>query len=241
MKLIPSEIEVKQGGYITVVFGDKGTGKSSFCVDTADVSEPLFYANFDKDVSMLLHKYKGAYIDYELFHATDNKAVALATLAKFKAMLNRAISVGSGVFAIDNGAALWDLIKKAYLPEKADNEKIFPKEFGDANSYHREVCQTLEYSNLWPIFTAPAVEIWKGQSTGTGLFKAEGWKHLDLEMTNCLYLFTPGRPEGVPHIPTDQNWAHSYKGIVVDAKLNPVVQGTVLDNPRFKELLDATT
>jgi len=236
--LLPSLIQTKVGGYITAVFGDKGVGKSSFFVKTADVATPLTVANFDRDLSHLLKQYKGATIDLEVYQATTNMQQAKQACQRFETQIARARKTG-GIFAIDNGSGMWDNCKMAWLPTP-ESGKIYPKEFGDANSWMRMVHQQLEDSNLWPIITYPAVEIWKSQSVGTGLYTYEGWKHTDLHLVNSVYLFCAGKPMGVSAVPTETSWPLQYRAQIVDSKLDPTVQGAILDNPTFRDVLDAT-
>lgn len=238
MLITPANIQTKVGGYITAVFGDKGAGKSSFFVNTEDVATPLTVANFDRDLSHLLKKYKGGDIDYEVYPANVNMQQAKANCQRFEAQIQRAKKRG-GVFAVDNGSAQWDNCKMAWLPAP-EKGKIYPKEFGDANSWMRMVHQELEDSALWPIITYPAVEIWQSQSVGTGLYTYEGWKHTDLHLVNSVYLFCAGKPLGVSAVPTEASWPLKYRAQIVDSKLDPTVQGAILDNPRFKDVLDAT-
>lgn len=236
--LTPSDIVTKVGGYITAVFGDKGSGKSSFFVKTEDVAAPLTVANFDRDISHLLKQYKGGDVDYEVYPATTNMGQGQQLCARFESQLARAKKRG-GIFAVDNGAGMWDVCKAAWLPNP-EKGKIYPKEFGDANSWMRMVHQGMEDSTLWPIITYPAVEIWQSQSVGTGLYTYEGWKHTDLHLVNSIYLFCAGKPLGVAHVPVEAEWPLKYRGQIVDAKLEPSVQGAIIDNPRFRDVLDAT-
>ena len=236
--ITPASIQVKHGGYITAAFGEKGAGKSLFYVDTADVAEPLSVANFDRDVSHLLKKYKGKQVDLEVYQATTDMTTAKANCQRLVLQIQRAVKTG-GIFAIDNGSAMWDNCKAAWLPSP-EKGKIYPKEFGDANSWMRGVHQILEDSNLWPIITYPAVEIWQSQSVGTGLYTYEGWKHTDLHLVNSVFLFAAGKPLGVAAVPTETSWPLKYRAQIVDSKLDPSVQGAILDNPRFADVLDAT-
>lgn len=240
MKLIPSEIVVKTGGYMTLVFADKGAGKTTFMVDTADVAEPLFLANFDaRDPAPLLRQYKGKELYYENFPAAGSKQDAVRNVERLLAFINTACKVGTGVFGIDNARAMHDTVKMAFLPEKPKDEKFYPKEYGDVNSYHNRVFATLEASQLWTIITAPADEIWQSQSQGTGLYTYKGWNELKYAATMIVYLFCPGLPMGVALVPNEANWPVKYRAQIFDSKVDRTAAGALLDNPRFADILEA--
>ena len=235
----PKEIKVKTGGHLTLAFGVKGVGKTSFAIDTADVAQPLWYANFDRDATHLLANYKGKEVNYDTFAPTENKVVAQATLKRFATMVNAAKG-SKGVFVMDGGHAHWDLVKKAELPVVANNESMYPKEFGDANNNIGWAYTTLEDSDLWPIVICPAVEIWKQATQGSGRYTYQGWNRLGGLIANAVYLFTTGQTEGVPLQPGEETADIQYKARIEVAKLRPQVQGTLMEKPRFKELLSWT-
>lgn len=229
MKLIkPSEIVRKEGGILSLAFGMKGTGKSTFAIDSADIARTLYFANFDRDATHLLNQYEGDRILYEEFKGTKTKGMAVAACERFDKMVTDACQADEGVFAIDNGSAWWDMVKLAYLPEKSSGD-IYPKEFGEANNYMRWVVSKLEASNLYTVITCPAMEIWKQMTAATGLFTFEGWKHLGNAVINAVYLYSPGQPEGVPLNPAEADWNVTYRAIITNAKWNPTVQGTVME------------
>src|SRR3990167_7135957 len=154
----PVDTVVKDEGLSIIVFGVGGSGKSWFGINTADVAEPLYLLNFDRTVDHLLKRYPGKEYFYEKF-VPDDKATALRDLAKVMDVVQYAVRKGSGVFVIDNVAALWSLVCKAYLPDK---DKPLPRDYGTANDWMRELCLTLEDSKLFTIFTTPAAELWVG-------------------------------------------------------------------------------
>jgi len=234
----PASLPTKEAGYITLVYGDKGSGKTTFAIDTADIAQPLWFANFDKDCSALLSQYKGTEIYYERFNPTLNKVQATRECDRLYDMVKAASKVG-GVFVIDGAKFMHNMVTEAYLPTKMNDDKAYPKEYGDVNVYHGKLNAALEDSTLWPIYLASATEIWKAMTEGTGLYTYDGWNGLKLAACVALYLFCPGMPQGVKHIPTEAKWPVKYQGQIAESKLDRSLLGSILDNPRFSDIIEA--
>jgi len=189
----PGESPPRKPGGIILLTGMEKTGKTWFAVNSWDVSPRMFFANFDRSASHLIEKYEGkGGIEYEEFTALT-KQQAQGELARLDSLKALAMSSGSGVFLLDNGAAWWDLIKIAKNPDNTG--KPIPREFAEANTYARDFMLTLERSGLWVILTSPPRELWTGSRTSTGLFKQAGWGHIDFHIMSEIWLYT-NRPVG---------------------------------------------
>ena len=139
--ITPSSIEVKTGGYIFLVSGLGGVGKTSFAINSHGVDVPLYFANFDRDASHLLSKYEGDLMYLETYRRADSKPGALGELKRFRQFVDFARQEKQGVFVIDNAAAMWNIISKAFLP---DEDRPAPKEYADANGFMRSLLLDME-------------------------------------------------------------------------------------------------
>ena len=234
--ITPSKLEVKTGGYIFLVSGLGGVGKTSFAINSQAVDVPLYFANFDRDASHLLAKYKGDLMYLETFRRADTKPGALGELKRFRQFVDFARQEKQGVFIIDNVAAAWNIISKAYLP---DEDRPAPKEYADANGFMRSLLLDMEDSNLTTVLTAPVREQWISASKTNGLVEPDVWKHLQFHSVAEIYLFRTGKVTAIAPIPTEELTQGQYKGLIMEAKLLPVVIGTVLDNPTMSSVVEA--
>jgi hypothetical protein len=233
----------KPGGII-MVYGHPGVGKTQFCVNTWDVADTLFCANFDRDASHIIKKYQGeGGVYYDQFTALTQPQ-ALAVLEKIEGMRNAAISKGSAVFMVDNAAAAADIVALA----KYDPKKFGALAYGGVNTWWRDFLLPLEKAGIWCLLTAPSREIW-AELKSTGLYGSDGWKHLDYHIMGEVWLFTT-RPLGAKNepkvagnagelsMPADYP-ALEYKAQIMLAKKRPVVQGMILKSPSLKGILKA--
>lgn len=243
MKFIPTtatDLVIPSGGVTTLVYGFRGTGKTTFLVDTADVAQPLFFAGFDRSAERHLAKYQGKEFYREYFKPQQTQAGAEAEWRRFRSFVDFAIRHESGVFAIDNQLGMHELARKTFLPDKLKEDKIYPKEFGDVNSGERGVFKDLEDSGLYTVVSATAAEIWQGMATGSGKFDYEGWKYLDSHCINVVRIYVVGKPIGSDLQPRENSSKLVYQGWIEDAKFNPPVCGAVITNPRLSDVLKVT-
>jgi hypothetical protein len=98
----PGEAPASKPGGIITVYGHTSVGKTQFCINTWDVADTLFLANFDRCAAHLIKKYEGAGgVYYDQFTAlTQNDAKGVLT--KLEGMRNAAISLGKAVFCVDH-------------------------------------------------------------------------------------------------------------------------------------------
>ena len=52
----PGEAPAHKAGGIIMIYGHPSVGKTQFCINTWDVADTLFCANFDRDSSHILKK-----------------------------------------------------------------------------------------------------------------------------------------------------------------------------------------
>ena len=237
--LIPSEIKVKSGGYIYFLTGLGGVGKTTVAIlGSQEIDVPLYYANFDRDASHILAKYKGELLYTETFRRADTKAGALREIGRFRQFVDFARREKQGVFVLENIAAEWNIVSKAFLP---DEDRPAPKEYADANGFQRSIILDLEDSGLTTVITGPVKEQWLSASKTSGLVEPDVWKHLQFHAVTEVYLFRTGKITAVPPVPTEALTCGDFKALIMEAKMNPIVIGTVLDNPILKDIIAATS
>ena len=237
----PGEAPASKPGGIIMVYGHPSVGKTQFCVNTWDVADTLFFANFDRDASHILKKYQGTGgVYYDQFTALTQQH-AKAVLEKLEGMRNAAISEKKGVLVVDNAAAAADIVALALMERKPG-----ALAYGGVNTWWREFLLPLEKAGIWCLLTAPSKEIWAEQAS-TGLYGSDGWKHQDYHIMSELWLFTT-RPLGAKNEPKTASVAGEielpadyptleYKGQIMLAKKQPDRQGIILRNPTLKLLL----
>ena len=248
----PGTAPAPHGGGLIIVYGEPGVGKTQFCIDTADVSTPLWYSNFDRDAAHLLKKYKGeGGIYYQDFMALT-KAQAETCLEKLEGMKNAAMSAGKGVFVLDNFAHCYEIVQLA----KLDQSKSGPLGYGPVNLWLRDFMLGLERAGVWCLITAPAKEIWitvtnpnTGNKTGqaTGLYDPDGWKHADYHIIGSVWLYT-NQPIGAERQPKSTpssgdtempvNYPETvYKAQIVESKKRPSAKGMIIKSPTLAKVL----
>lgn len=241
----PGEAPPSKPGGIISVYGHTSVGKTKFCVDTADVADTLFFANFDRDAGHLIKDYTGAGgVYYDQFTALTNQQ-ANAILDKLTAMKNAAISKGKAVFVIDNAHNCANIVYLAL----ADN-KPGALSYGAANTWWSNFLLPLEKAGIWCLMTAPSKELW-AESKSLGLYGADSWKHLDNPIMGEVWLFTT-RPLGAKNVPVGKTQAGDmeipdpadypdlvYKAQIMLAKKRPAVQGMILKDPSLLKILKA--
>ena len=240
----PGESPATKPGGIIMIYGHPGVGKTQFCVNTWDVADTLFCANFDRDSSHILKKYAGkGGVYYDQFTALTQPQ-AKAVLEKLEGMRNAAISTGKAVFMLDNAAAAADIVALGLY----DPKKFGALAYGGVNTWWRDFLLPLERAGIWCLLTAPSREIW-AELKSTGLYGSDGWKHLDYHIMSELWLFTT-RPLGAKNEPQSAGAAGDlelpkdypaleYKGQIMLAKKRPAVQGMIMRNPTLKGILRA--
>lgn len=240
----PGEAPATKPGGIIMVYGHPGVGKTQFCINTWDVADTLFCANFDRDSSHILKKYQGeGGVYYDQFTALTQPQ-AQTVLDKLEGMRNASISTGKAVFMLDNAAAAADIVSLA----KYDKSKFGALSYGDVNLWWRDFLLPLEKAGIWCLLTGPSREIW-AELKSTGLYGSDGWKHLDYHIMSELWLFTT-RPLGAKNEPQSGGAAGElelpkdyptleYKGQIMLAKKRPAVQGMIMKNPTLKGILKA--
>ena len=240
----PGEAPATKPGGIIMVYGHPGVGKTQFCVNTWDVADTLFCANFDRDSSHLIKKYQGkGGVYYDQFTALTQPQ-AKKVLESLEGMRNAAISTGRAVFMLDNAAAAADIVALGLY----DKQKFGALAYGGVNTWWRDFLLPLERAGIWCLLTAPSREIW-AELKSTGLYGSDGWKHLDYHIMSELWLFT-SRPLGAKNEPKSAGTAGElelpadypaleYKGQIMLAKKRPAVQGMIMRNPSLKGILKA--
>ena len=239
----PGEAPATKPGGIIMVYGHPSVGKTQFCVNTWDVADTLFFANFDRDASHIIKKYEGAGgVYYDQFTALTQQD-AKNVLTKLEGMRNAAISQGKGVLVVDNAAACADIVTLALY----DKSKYGALAYGGINVWWRDFLLPLEKAGIWCLLTAPSKEIW-AELKSTGLYGSDGWKHQDYHIMAELWLFTT-RPLGAKNEPKSTGTGElelatdyptlEYKGQIMLAKKRPAVQGMIMKNPSLKGILRA--
>ena len=236
--VLPNEIITKKGGFIFLVAGLSGVGKSTFTINSHEIDQPLYYANFDRDASRILSQYKGDLIYTENFRVADTKIGAGNEIRKLQQFVSFACGEKQGVFVLDNIAACWNIISKAFLP---DEDRPAPKEYSDANGCLRTILLTLEDSGLTTILTSPVKEQWVSASKTSGLLEPDVWKHLQFHAVTEVYLFRTGKMTAVAPFPVETPTMGVFKGLIMEAKLQPSAIGVIIDNPTMKDITDITT
>ena len=242
----PGEAPVSKPGGIIMVYGHPSVGKTQFCVNTWDVADTLFFANFDRDASHILKKYEGkGGVYYDQFTALTQQN-AKGVLEKLEGMRNAAISTGKAVLVVDNAAACADIVTLALY----DKSKFGALAYGGINVWWRDFLLPLEKAGIWCLLTAPSKEIW-AELKSTGLYGSDGWKHQDYHIMSEVWLFTT-RPLGAKNEPKMAGAAGDlflpdeseyptleYKGQIMLAKKRPAVQGMIMKSPTLKGILKA--
>ncbi len=242
----------KPGG-IVMIYGHPAVGKTQFCVNTWDVGDTLFFANFDRDASHILKKYQGAGgVYYDQFTALTQPQ-AKGVLEKLEGMRNAAISKGKAVLVVDNAAACADIVTLALY----DPKKFGALAYGGVNTWWRDFLLPLEKAGIWCLLTAPSREVWE-ELKSTGMYSSDGWKHLVYHIMGEIWL-TNNRPPGGKNNPKSLELPKKegeesnpsemelpadyptleYKGQIMLAKKRPAVKGMILKSPTLKGILKA--
>ena len=240
----PGEAPVSKPGGIITVYGHTSVGKTQFCINTWDVADTLFMANFDRCAAHLIKKYEGqGGVYYDQFTAMTQPQ-AKTVLEKLEGMRNAAISAGKAVFIIDNAHNCANIVSLALY----DKSKPGALAYGIINSWWSDFLLPLERAGIWCLMTAPSKEMWADMKS-LGLFAADSWKHLDNPIMSELWLFTT-RPLGAKNEPQSAGTAGElelpadypkleYKGQIMLAKKRPAVQGMLMKNPSLLKILRA--
>jgi hypothetical protein len=238
----PGETPPKAMGGIILLFGAENVGKSRLPILSEDVHPKLSFLNFDRDASHLLAQRKQSY-SYAAYSARD-RAEAQVVLNNIDFDVAQAIKAPvdangvRGVFAIDNGDKFWRIVKLAKLPEGDDDPP--PKAYDDANTYIDDTLFKLERSGLWVIVTAPASEIWTRERAGSGEFAAKGWRGLKGHIIVEGYMYLNTKARGTMAVPLANTFNYTYNLYIRTAKKRPLVEGSVLENPTLRALLEKT-
>jgi len=225
----PGDAPPKRKGGIIRIFGLEGSGKSQLAINSWDIAQPLFYANYDRCASHLLKAYKGeAGFFYEEFGKLDSRADAKSACERLDAFANAAISVGDGVFVIDNENNEWSITKKAYLP----NEDAAAKDYDDANEFERNIRLGLEAAGIWTVITTPAKQKWFGARTSTldgeTYYEPYGWAHTKFMATAEVWLYRSPLSPGATITPSGDMADYKYLAEIRTAKYRAAVEGVVL-------------
>jgi hypothetical protein len=227
-----------------MVYGHPSVGKTQFCVNTWDVADTLFFANFDRDASHILKMYEGqGGVYYDQFTALTQPQ-AKAVLGKLEAMRNAAISNGKAVLVIDNAAAAADIVSLA----EYDKTKFGALAYGGVNTWWRDFLLPLEKAGIWCLLTAPSREVW-AELKSTGLYRSDGWKHFEYHIMAEVWLFTT-RPLGCENEPKSESQAGDmevpknatpieYKCQIRLSKKRPAVEQMIFKNPSLMKVLKA--
>ncbi|KKL10311.1 hypothetical protein LCGC14_2557090, partial [marine sediment metagenome] len=225
-------------------YGHPGVGKSWFTINTWDVADTLFFANFDRDAAHLIKKYEGkGGVYYDQFTALT-KPQAEAVLEKIQGMANAAISKGKSVFVLDNAAAAADIVVLALYDPKGYGAMSY----GGVNTWWRDFLLPLEKAGIWCLLTGPSKELW-AETKSLGLYTADTWKHLDNPIMSEVWLFTnrtlgaktePQSAGVVGDLELQKDYPDlEYKAEIRLAKKRPAVQGMLLKNPSLLKILRA--
>ena len=240
----PGEAPASKPGGIITVYGHTSVGKSWFCINTWDVADTLFFANFDRCAAHLIKKYEGTGgVYYDQFTALTERE-ANVVLEKLEGMRNAAISTGKAVLVLDNVGVCANIVALALY----DKSKFGALAYGKVNAWWSSFLLPLEKAGIWCLLTAPSKELW-AELKSTGLYGADSWKHLDNPIMAELWLFTT-RPLGAKNEPKSAGAAGElelpadypvleYKGQIMLAKKRPAVQGMILKEPTLSKILRA--
>jgi len=238
----PGEAPATKPGGIITVYGHTSVGKTQFCINTWDVADTLFFANFDRCAAHIIKKYQGeGGVYYDQFTALTQPQ-AKVVLEKLEGMRNAAISTGKAVFVIDNAHSCAAIVSLALY----DPKKPGALAYGVINAWWSDFLLPLERAGIWCLMTAPSKELWADMKS-LGLFEPDSWKHLDNPIMAELWLFTT-RPLGAKNKPEAASVAGEielpkdyptleYKGQIMLAKKQPDRQGIILKNPTLRSFL----
>ena len=240
----PSDITPRTDGSSTLVWGLEGSGKSHFAINAADLASTIVYLNFDRDVSHLLSTFKGDEVIHEKF-VVGTQAQAIRDCARIEELVRWATRKGDCIVVFDNVQNWRSLSNTAHLP--ANEERPIPRQYEQSNNHQRTCALLLEEStnNVHTIFTVPAGPKWIGQQkkiqeAGQDLLEAKSWEGLDFAVQSSIYLFNQGHSKMTIPIPTEELAEVDWKALIVTAKLRPVVQGLIMDNPTLAAILEKT-
>lgn len=241
----PADITPRTEGSSTLVWGLEGSGKSHFAIHTAELASTILYLNFDRDVSHLLSKFKGEEVLHEKF-VVGTQAQAIRDCARIEELVRWAVRKGNCIVVFDNVQNWRSLSNTAHLPNE---DRIIPRHYELSNNHQRTVALLLEENttNVHTIFTVPAGPKWIGQKTkitdeysGQDLLEAKSWEGLDFAVQTSIYLFNQGHSKMTVPIPTEELAEVDWKALIVTAKLRPIVQGLIVDNPTLGSILEKT-
>jgi len=238
----PGEAPASKPGGIITVYGHTSVGKTQFCINTWNVADTLFLANFDRCAAHLIKKYEGkGGVYYDQFTALTQQN-AKGVLEKLEGMRNAAISVGKAVFVIDNAHNCANIVSIALIDNKPG-----ALAYVKVNAWWNNFLLPLEKAGIWCVLTAPSKELW-AETKSLGLFAADTWKHLDNPIMGEVWLFT-NRPLGAKNEPEPAGTGElemgkdypplEYKAEIRLAKKRPAVQGMILKSPTLKGILRA--
>jgi hypothetical protein len=209
---------------MTLVYGFPGSGKTSFLLS---FPPPLFMVNLDRDPSELFRQLPENYeVTYERiqYDVDMTPAKANSVLSKVGAMAQLAINHARenperpGSFLFDGFDLQWEYVKEAKLPPSR-GDGIAAKEYADANTWMLGLLSKLYYSPLQVGLSALAKEIWNKQSSGSGTYDPEGFRHRGRWMTHEIYMFSP--EEVVPREkPRAEGLGQSHRSYIKVSKFN---------------------
>ncbi len=238
----PGEAPPTKSGGIITVYGHTSVGKTQFCINTWDVGETLFFANFDRCAAHLIKKYEGQGGVYNDQFTALTQQQAKVVLEKLEGMRNAAISTGKAVFVIDNVHNCANIVASALKSNKPG-----ALAYVDINTWWNAFLLPLEKAGIWCLLTAPSKELW-ADSKSLGLYEADTWKHLNSPIMGEVWLFTT-RPLGAKDAPQAVGTGElapaagypdlEYKGQIMLAKKRPDVQGMILKAPTLRGILKA--
>ena len=151
---------------------------------------------------------------------------------------------GNCVIAFDNVQNWRSLSNRAYLPE--GEEKPIPRQYEQSNDHMRTVALLCEAApSTHSVFTAPASPKWVGQQTkitegGEDLLESKAWEGLDFAVQTSVYMFNQTHKKMVKPRPVEGSIEPDFRALIVTAKLRPIVQGLIIEQPTLGEILKRT-
>lgn len=220
--------------------GFPGTGKTAFGFSCPP---PFWMYNLDRPIDPLLPKLPvGVQVEYEhIAQDVDETSMAVAKtyLAKFDALVTKAIRANEGTFIIDGFDILWDIVKIAKIP--GGGEDAMPREWASANEYMNGALRRLGLSKLQVVLTTISSKIWTGAKTETERVKADGFKHKDRWLTHEVYFYTPENTREPLANPSQGKTGVQHQAYIAVSKLNENLVGRVLPSLTFSLLYKLTT
>jgi hypothetical protein len=222
-----------------LLHGPPGSGKTT---QLLSMRSPLLYVNFDREIDHLIAKLPDHYeVHYEQipYDIDITPASATRVLATVNAMLDAAIHAKAGAFVMDGFDLWWEYVKVAKLPRE-EQGKVAARLYADANTTANRFLGRAYAADLDIGIAALSKEIWNRESSGSGKYESEGFKHHGRWITHKIYLFPPEdvTPKEKPIKSPETGQSH-YAYIQV-SKLNEELVRMVLPSLSYKLLYKMT-